>query len=802
MRLYFLIEFALFFDPLKNDEHSKNPLNCPSNKLSPFYKTSRNIAIVKKLLELNKIPEASPSKYAFLCIPIFNLPAMKKSGFLVLLSMLFLSSAIGQQATYTDVPFWQDWSESSFLEDGYNIRLTHIASDRNGTIQLLSTTGLMQAYQGKLVADRMYLPLADMQFIDMLRYRDQFVYLTDEAVLSNAWAGKVYLPYDLPKAKAFAGGTAFDFLIASDMGLEYVKEGDPTWTVSFDSSIKLQEIAFDTHTGGFWGLSTNSLLYINPAKKSIEVLHSGKQFTCLEVLSNGKELIIGTTEGYQVWDKSTQRISSQHTALPWPELTDISEINGALWFGSTWGAFRQLPEGGYAYYASRRWLPDDQVIEVAEGPENSVLVLTSGGMAQIHFEEMTLEQKAMHYEKQVRKRHIRLGFNSDGLRLTEPGNLSTGSYHDSDNDGLWTSMYLGSQLFRYAVTKSDEALQYAMESFEAMERLHTINGIQGFPARSFVRKGYSQHDKKAWNNLDEQWDWKGTTSSDEAIGHYFAFCLIAEIVPDEAVKQRAIRLIEEMTDHIIENDLYFIDQDGKPTRWGRWNPEYVNGFPTTVGDRKLNSSNITGFLQAAYHFTGKQKYKDKAYELFEKHGYLDNLMRPMAKIGVAEDDDLSKLLSESWNHSDDEMYFLSYWYLHPYAFTDDLKTQYQETIRDHWQAERPEKDGLWNFCYAMTGAKDFDLEESIWFLQEYPLDLVEWSVHNSHRKDIELLPPNFRGQTTRTVLPPDEVPVHKHNTNTFLLDRNRGGLVELSGDLFLLPYWMGRYLGVISEGKQ
>jgi hypothetical protein len=40
--------------------------------------------------------------------------------------------------------------------------------------------------------------------------------------------------------------------------------------------------------------------------------------------------------------------------------------------------------------------------------------------------------------------------------------------------------------------------------------------------------------------------------------------------------------------------------------------------------------------------------------------------------------------------------------------------------------------------------------------------------------------------------------MYKHNTNMFEIDRNGGGRSEYSGDLYLLPYWMGRYLGVIS----
>jgi hypothetical protein len=60
--------------------------------------------------------------------------------------------------------------------------------------------------------------------------------------------------------------------------------------------------------------------------------------------------------------------------------------------------------------------------------------------------------------------------------------------------------------------------------------------------------------------------------------------------------------------------------------------------------------------------------------------------------------------------------------------------------------------------------------------------------------------PNFRNQTIREVLPPDESPVNRHNANRFQLDGGDGGSSEYSaGDIWLLPYWMGRYLGVISE---
>ena len=458
-------------------------------------------------------------------------------------------------------------------------------------------------------------------------------------------------------------------------------------------------------------------------------------------------------------------------------------------------------EGRFSYYASERWIPSDTVVNIAKGPDNSVLVLTNRGLGKICFKEMTLYDKAMFYEKQVRERHIRTGFNATLSSMTK-GDVTTGSMEDSDNDGLWTSMYLAGETFRYAVTKSDEALQNVRESLDAMERLYSINGIPGFPSRSFERRGY-KYDDEAWRRAeDPEWDWKSTTSSDEAIGHIFAFGAIAELVDVPELRDKAVMLIDTLMSHVVKNNFYMIDWDGKPTLWGKWNPDYVNARPKGVGDRKINASNIIAMLQTAYHFTKKEKYKEAAFYLMNEHGYYENLMQPMKGIGRAasDADDWSKMLSDGWNHSDDEMYYCGYWGLYRYAFNDTLKAKYREAIIDHWEAERAEKEGLWNIMTAIADTRNIDLKEAVWYLQGYPLDLVEWSVKNSHRKDIELLAPNFRGQTIKEVLPPGELRISRHNANRFDLDDNGGGRAESSaGDIWLLPYWIGRYLGVISE---
>jgi len=315
------------------------------------------------------------------------------------------------------------------------------------------------------------------------------------------------------------------------------------------------------------------------------------------------------------------------------------------------------------------------------------------------------------------------------------------------------------------------------------------------------------NDPERWqHSKDKEWYWKSSTSSDEIIGHIFAFGAMAELIDVPAIKSRAIMLIDTLMSNIIKNDLYLIDYDGRPTLWGKWNPDYVNALPINIGDRKLNSSNIIAMLQTAYYFTRKEKYKIKAFELMNENGYLRNIMQPMKIIGQAPEnaDEHTKLISDGWNHSDDEMYFIGYWGLYRYAFNDTLKAKYKESIIDHWQIERPEKEGAWNIFTALTGTKDFDLNEAVWYLQQHPLDLIDWNIKNSHRKDIENLPVNFRKQTLKEVLPPDERPLQRHNANMFSLDRNsnNGGLEYSAGDIWLLPYWMGRFLGVITSPQK
>lgn len=500
--------------------------------------------------------------------------------------------------------------------------------------------------------------------------------------------------------------------------------------------------------------------------------------------------------------------------MPWPELTAHVSVPGGEWFGTTRGAFfeRQGLEAPYAtpsapgiapphfrYYAGRRWLRDDRVVDVAIDRDGQVWLLTQTGLNQIEFRQTTLAAKADWFHRKIRSRNIRYGFTAE-RRLLVPGDITSSEMIDTDNDGGWTSYYIGSLGVRYAVTQEPAIRQQAWESFKALERLQSIHTNTGFPARTFERKGFKFSDPDRWRPArDPGWEWKGHTSSDEVCSQTFAHAVMWELVAaTDAERARIATNFVRIVEHILSHNLYLVDVDGRPTLWGRWNPEYVNWYPPSIHDRQLNSAELTACLEVAFAMTGDSRYRNKAYEMFNRHGYLTNILSSMKLIArtpgyVHQGNDMG----DEWNHSDDELSFFTYWPLVRFAFTDQLRSQFRGVVREHLEIERPERYPIWNFIAAACGVSDVDAAGSVWTLRGVPLDTIAWRVTNSHRGDLTKLPPNFMGRQLKELLPPGERLVARINTQPFILDQGDDA-TEFPGDEFLLGYWLGRYVGAIA----
>ncbi len=209
--------------------------------------------------------------------------------------------------------------------------------------------------------------------------------------------------------------------------------------------------------------------------------------------------------------------------LPYGDISCLAEgLNGDIWAGTKHGAFRKTANRWDVYWG-QRWLPDNEVRDLAIDRHGTAWIVTASGAARIAFDRFTLASKAEHYENMIRPRHDRHGLIA-GCNLTRPGDLSSWVHRDEDNDGLWTAIYLAAQCFRYAVTGDTSAKANAIRSFNAMQRLEAITPIPGFFARSYLHRTEPAPSGGEWHwTEDKEWRWKGDTSSDEAVGHFFFY---------------------------------------------------------------------------------------------------------------------------------------------------------------------------------------------------------------------------------------------------------------------------------------
>ncbi len=466
--------------------------------------------------------------------------------------------------------------------------------------------------------------------------------------------------------------------------------------------------------------------------------------------------------------------------------------DGAIWVGTQAGLIRTDagadPEDRRQFFAGRRYLPDDAVLNIVPDSSTGVWVRTRTGVSHIELRLMTLEQKAEYFERRVRERHVRYGLVASSI-LRVPGDLTSNQLDPSDNDGLWTAIYAAAECFRYAATQSREALDYAKKSIDAVLFLERVTGRPGFPARSYIRRGDFREADGVWHwTPDHQYEWKADTSSDEIVGHFFLFSVAWDLLPDRDLKQRIAAAAARMADHILEHGYNLTDINGKPTTWGRWSREYFeseNGRP----DSPLNALELLSILKTAAHVTGGAKYEDAYRNAALDLKYLDQATR------LAE-------LTREINYSDEELAMLSFYPIFLYEQDPNLLKQYRSAADQWWRNIQRERNPLWTLIYLQSRPTGpVNLAGAVWTLYRIPMDLIEWTVRNSARKDlpVETARDRFRQRQSTILLPPDERAVMKWNGNPFQLDGGNGGHTEDDGAFFLLPYWMGRYLRLLLE---
>ena len=488
---------------------------------------------------------------------------------------------------------------------------------------------------------------------------------------------------------------------------------------------------------------------------------------------------------------------------------------GKMWVGTAYGITRFIPGSrDYSVRLSKRWLMSDEVRDIAFDSKGNAWIATAAGVSAIKQRKMTLEQKADYFYTRLIQRHVREPWIVGRFRLEVPGDTTTLVPDDDDNDGEYTAMYLAMESLRYAVTKDKKAKERAKKAFDFLHFLREVTEMDGFFARTIIPAHWSRmHDPNKTYTPQElaeeliknprhkpvevrwhlsksgEWLWKGDTSSDELCGHLFGYYWYYTLVADDLEKQRMAHHFSQIMDHLLRHDFYLTGVDGKHTKWGVWSPQSLNHDPEWSPEKALNSLEILSFLKFAYQITGFERYQEAFLKLIREEGYLEN--------------------ANMLHHTDPawKTYFDIYLalYIYPpllnYEQDPDLKYAFRRHLDLWFEQYKKVKSPLVNFTYNyLTGGYD-ELDHSIFFLQDAPLDLVDWQIDNGRREDLRVVrEPVLEVLQVHELRPPSEYRTMRWDRNPYV---TVGGSPSQEREpvYWLLPYWMGRYLDLIKPAE-
>jgi hypothetical protein len=253
----------------------------------------------------------------------------------------------------------------------------------------------------------------------------------------------------------------------------------------------------------------------------------------------------------------------------------------------------------------------------------------------------------------------------------------------------------------------------------------------------------------------------------------------------------------------------------------------VNNDSDLQEDRGLNSLGILAYLLQTYAYSGDERFLDGAKLLIENYRYDVNLIN-------------QKMIAVCDNcFSDDGLAYLSYFNL-VYAINTisstsrlsiEQKTRAQlvaDKLLEYMKIgldlshkyKQMEKSPFYNFIYCYASGQvnqtrhlfnknhvfssEFDCnslsKDGIWYMQRWPLELIDWPQFNSDRLDVQLnVPAECTEQlNSLQILPPDERINHKWNQGIYHLD-DGDGFWEMDPTTFLISYWGMRYFNLLGE---
>ncbi len=195
------------------------------------------------------------------------------------------------------------------------------------------------------------------------------------------------------------------------------------------------------------------------------------------------------------------------------------------------------------------------------------------------------------------------------------------------------------------------------------------------------------------------------------------------------------------------------------------------------------------------------------------------------------------------NYSDEEMAMLAFYLLFQMEDDEELLTYYQAALEDWWYSMSYSENPLWYYVYQLAYPDEemYDaygnslIDTAAWQLSRHPIDTRQYLASNVNRDDIKefdleevgidgtaILSYDLNGKLPLfsdsdnnilriigmvfalggldwKVAPADERALHKYNGSSYRLDTDHNPNCMEGSTTYTLPYWMGRYHGLLNK---
>lgn len=366
------------------------------------------------------------------------------------------------------------------------------------------------------------------------------------------------------------------------------------------------------------------------------------------------------------------------------------------------------------------------------------------------------ESDALAISANIQAKHLPFGTVMDPVYALPTSDQIVG-YTRCGDSALWTGAYLAAESFRYNVTRTADALNNVKSALAGLVLLQSVTGDNRlarctFPANSPYASGIESEEASNTINQNPPLVWVDNTSRDQVVGAFFGLCAAYDLVDDPGVKSTVSNLATLLIGFISRH---------------QWSPN--DDITSTF---VLRPEELQMLLQVARHVNPSNTVSGP-------------FLVPPVDTGVTVD---VQSLSSYFKFNLD---YMSFYNLVRLQNNSDNFSAYLTVRRYTASHQNAFFDMIDRALEGPNAARD---AEAVSLLNQW--------LQRPRRDPYVDLTNTVKVCGSEACQP---VPVSMRPTTDFLWQRDPfqltgGGLgtIEGAGIDYILPYWMGRYYGVIA----